>query len=171
MSSQMPGRSWFASRRKVATREAARLLHHDLERAWETRFGARNVHCLRAALQGLLDQRDGERARLSLGFQPHADGWRAARGYVERTNAVIDDPTGRLPHPDGAASRRVAGRQLTTSSRRQNRGGPPNSLVEPMMEAIGSTGAKIRSTQHRQTVLHPIRDSSAATRSVVTVLS
>jgi DNA-binding MarR family transcriptional regulator len=77
--------------------EAARLLHGDLERAWETQFGEGNVHGLRVGLQRLLDQRDGERARLSLGLQPYPEGWRATKRYVERTNAMIDDPTRTLP--------------------------------------------------------------------------
>ncbi len=29
---------------------------------------------------------------------PYPDGWRARKSYVEQTNAVIADPTGRLPH-------------------------------------------------------------------------
>ncbi len=36
--------------------------------------------------------------RLSEGLHPYPDGWRARKKYVEQTNAVIDDPTGRLPH-------------------------------------------------------------------------
>jgi DNA-binding MarR family transcriptional regulator len=78
--------------------DAASLAHVSVETAWETRFGAGTVRGLRAALQALLDQRDGERARLSLGLQPPADGWRATKPYVEQTNAVIDDPGGKLPH-------------------------------------------------------------------------
>jgi hypothetical protein len=78
--------------------EADRLLHGDLERAWETQFGAGNIHGLRVGLRRLLDQRDGERARLSLGLQPYADSWRATKRYVEQTNAMIDDPARRLPH-------------------------------------------------------------------------
>ncbi len=62
---------------------------------------------LRKAMAGVLDQRG-----LSEGLHPYPDGWRARKRYVEQTNAVIDDPTGRLPHypmvlhrggwPDGA---------------------------------------------------------------------
>jgi DNA-binding MarR family transcriptional regulator len=78
--------------------DTARLLHGDVEQAWETRFGAGNLHRLRAGLHALLDQRNGARARLSLGLQPYADGWRATKPYLEQTNAVIDDPSGRLPH-------------------------------------------------------------------------
>lgn len=79
-------------------KEAARGLHANVERAWEARFGARNVRGLRGALQGLLDERDGERARLSEGLRPHTEGWRATKPYVAQTDAVIEDPTGRLPH-------------------------------------------------------------------------
>ena len=78
--------------------EAARLAHGELERAWKARIGARNVRHLRSAVQALLDQRDGDRARLALGLQPHPDGWRASNRYIEQTNAVIADPIGRLPH-------------------------------------------------------------------------
>ena len=80
------------------TQEAARLLHAVTGQRWETTFGAGNVRRLRAAMQGVLDQRDGKRARLSLGLQPHPEGWRATRAYVEQTNAVLADPIGRLPH-------------------------------------------------------------------------
>ena len=76
--------------------QAADLLHDNLEKVWEARFGAA-VHRLRAALQSLLDQRHGEQAVLSRGLEPHPGGWRATKRYIEQTNAVIDDPTGRLP--------------------------------------------------------------------------
>ena len=52
------------------------------------------AHRLRKAMAGVLDQR----AALSEGLRPYPDGWRARKRYVEQTNAVIDDPTGRLPH-------------------------------------------------------------------------
>jgi DNA-binding MarR family transcriptional regulator len=80
------------------TREAAHELHSELERAWNARFGASTVQRLRAALDGVLDQRDGERALLSLGLEPPPGGWRATKPYVEQTRAVIADPIGRLPH-------------------------------------------------------------------------
>jgi DNA-binding MarR family transcriptional regulator len=78
--------------------QAARLLHDDLERTWEERFGADSVRRLRAALEGVLEQRDGARPRLSLGLQPYPDGWRASKPYLAQTNAVLEDPIGRLPH-------------------------------------------------------------------------
>jgi Mn-dependent DtxR family transcriptional regulator len=78
--------------------EAARVLHAELEKRWRARFGAAEVRRLRTALDGVLDQREGERLRLSLGLEPHPDGWRASKRYVEQTNAVVADPLGRLPH-------------------------------------------------------------------------
>ncbi len=78
--------------------EAAPVLHAHLEQRWGERFGADGVDRLRAALQGVLDQRDGARARLSLGLEPPPGGWRATKPYVERTKAVLEDPIGRLPH-------------------------------------------------------------------------
>jgi hypothetical protein len=69
---------------------AAPGLHADVEQAWK----AATVRQLRQAVAGVLDQR----AALSEGLRPYPDGWRARKQYVEQTNAVIDDPTGRLPH-------------------------------------------------------------------------
>ena len=66
---------------------AAPELHAEVERAWKARR-------LRKAMAGVLDQR----AALSEGLRPYPDGWRARKRYVEQTNAVIEDPTGRLPH-------------------------------------------------------------------------
>ena len=66
---------------------AAPALHAEVERA-------EGPHGLRKAIDGVLDQR----AALSEGLRPYPDGWRARKRYVEQTNAVIDDPTGRLPH-------------------------------------------------------------------------
>ena len=43
-------------------REAASRHHAELELAWKQRFGADTVQRLRAGLDGVLDQRDGERA-------------------------------------------------------------------------------------------------------------
>jgi hypothetical protein len=64
---------------------AAPRLHADVERSWRTQR-------LRKAVTALLDQR----AALSEGLRPYPDGWRARKRYVDQTNAVIDDPTGRL---------------------------------------------------------------------------
>jgi hypothetical protein len=68
--------------------QAAAPAHHaEVERA-------QRPHGLREALAGVLDQR----AALSEGLRPYPDGWRARKHHVEQTNAVVDDPTGRLPH-------------------------------------------------------------------------
>jgi hypothetical protein len=66
---------------------AAPGLHADVERAWRRQR-------LRRAVAAVLDQR----AALSQGLRPYPEGWRARKQYVEQTNAVIADPTGRLPH-------------------------------------------------------------------------
>ena len=73
-------------------------LQHEVENRWETRFGAEVVRRLRASLQLLLDQRDGEQSRLSRGLQPHAGGWRGSKRYIEHTEAMIADPSVALPH-------------------------------------------------------------------------
>jgi hypothetical protein len=62
-------------------------LHARVERAWRSRE-------LRKATQAILDQQ----TPLSEGLRPYPEGWRARKKYVEQTNAVIADPTGRLPH-------------------------------------------------------------------------
>lgn len=49
---------------------------------------------LHASLERLLAQRD----QLSRGLEPHTGGWRASKPYAEHTEAVVADPTGRLPH-------------------------------------------------------------------------
>jgi hypothetical protein len=66
---------------------AAPGLHRNVERAW---IGSQP---LRKATARVLDQ-----PALSDGLHPYPDGWRARKRYVEQTQAVIDDPTGRLPH-------------------------------------------------------------------------
>jgi hypothetical protein len=70
----------------LEAKAAAHAQHAEVERGWKPQR-------LRKALAGVLDQR-----RLSEGLHPFPDGWRARKRYVEQTNAVIDDPTGRLPH-------------------------------------------------------------------------
>jgi hypothetical protein len=69
-------------------REAAPALHAGLERRWKS------SRRLRAAAKAVLDQREA----LSAGLLPPPDGWRATKRYLEQTNAVVADPTGRLPH-------------------------------------------------------------------------
>ena len=65
----------------------------EVERLWETRFGADTVSALRSALGKVLDQRDA----LSRGLEPHPGGWRASKPYLEHTRAMVEDPTGVLP--------------------------------------------------------------------------
>jgi hypothetical protein len=65
---------------------AAPGLHSDAEQA-------RKTQRLRRACHGILAN-----PRLSEGLRPYPDGWRARKRYAKQTNAVIDDPTGRLPH-------------------------------------------------------------------------
>ena len=66
---------------------AAPALHAAVGRTWRTQR-------LRKALARLLR----EPALLSEGLRPYPEGWRARKRYLEQTNAVIDDPIGRLPH-------------------------------------------------------------------------
>jgi hypothetical protein len=73
-------------------------LHIAVEDDWSTRFGADDVGRLRSAPQALLEQRDGDGLRLSQGLHPHPGGWRASKIYLERTQAVIEDPSSGLPH-------------------------------------------------------------------------
>lgn len=80
-----------------AAARGARGLQAELEQTWEQRFGAETVGRLRAALRGVLEQRDGERLRLSTGLEPYPEGWRASKPYLAQTRAVIDDPAARLP--------------------------------------------------------------------------
>jgi hypothetical protein len=61
-------------------------LHAEVERGWRAKR-------LRRACHGILAN-----PRFSVGLRPYPDGWRARKRYVEQTNAVIADPTGRLPH-------------------------------------------------------------------------
>jgi hypothetical protein len=70
----------------LAAQAAAPALHADVERTWK-------MGRLRKALAALLGHR-----KLAEGLRPYPEGWRARKGYVEQTNAVIEDPRGRLPH-------------------------------------------------------------------------
>jgi DNA-binding MarR family transcriptional regulator len=67
-------------------------LHGRIEKQWGTRFGA-NAGRLRVALDRVL-----EHPKLSVGLTPYSDGWRASKSYAQGTQALLDDPRGRLPH-------------------------------------------------------------------------
>lgn len=71
----------------------ARRRHVEVERAWRTRFGAGDVDRLRSSLETARNHRE-----LSRGLQPHPGGWRASKPYLERTQAMVDDPRSALPH-------------------------------------------------------------------------
>lgn len=71
-------------------------VHDTVAHAWQQRFGG-DVRRLRAATRSLLEQRAGDRARLTLGLTPYPDGWRANGRYAERTAAMLDDPHTGLP--------------------------------------------------------------------------
>ncbi len=84
------------------------LLHADLERRWEERFGTENVERLRSALQGVLD-----RPTLAVGLEPPPGAWRLTKRYIEQTQAVLADPlAASTPLPDRAPPRRLARREL-----------------------------------------------------------
>jgi hypothetical protein len=77
----------------VAAREAAAETHTEIE----SQFDAEATRRLRAAMQALLEQRDGERPRLALGLEPHAGGWRASGRYLRQTEAMLESPRSGLP--------------------------------------------------------------------------
>lgn len=70
-----------------------RRLHFRIEKRWETRLGANVVELHRAALERILDHPE-----LSVGLRPHPGGWRASKGYAERTKAMLENPRTALPH-------------------------------------------------------------------------
>ena len=67
--------------------------HDQVEKAWRTRFGAGDVGRLRSSLESVLTHPD-----LSRGLHPHPGGWRASKPYLERTEAMVEDPRSALPH-------------------------------------------------------------------------
>ena len=68
-------------------------LHARIERSWATRFGTNVVEPLRTALESILDHPE-----LPAGLTPYPDGWRASKLYADRTQALLADPRGQLPH-------------------------------------------------------------------------
>jgi DNA-binding MarR family transcriptional regulator len=69
-------------------------LHVQVEKRWVKRFGADEIRRLRSSLQRLVEQREA----LSRGLEPYPNGWRASKGYAERTAAMVEDPGAALPH-------------------------------------------------------------------------
>ena len=74
-------------------RAAQRRLNARVGKRWAARFGTNVVEPLRAALERILDHPE-----LSAGLTPYPDGWRASKPYAHRTQAVLSDPRGSLPH-------------------------------------------------------------------------
>jgi DNA-binding MarR family transcriptional regulator len=65
---------------------------------WEDRFGRDTVAQLVQSVHRILEQRDGDQARLGPGLVPYPEGWRASRPYRTQTQALLADPTRSLPH-------------------------------------------------------------------------
>jgi hypothetical protein len=76
-----------------AVRARVPKIHERVEAAWNTRFGEEAVAALRASLGKVL-----EHPRFAEGLRPHADGWRASRPYLARTEALLASPREALPH-------------------------------------------------------------------------
>ena len=64
-----------------------------IESDWSERFRADAVADLRTSLERVL-----EHPELSEGLRPYPDGWRASKAYRARTDALLADPPGTLPH-------------------------------------------------------------------------
>ncbi len=64
--------------------------HGEIDARWAAQTGTR----LRAALTDLLERKD----LLALGLRPEAGGWRGSKPYLAQTEAMLEDPTGTLPH-------------------------------------------------------------------------
>ncbi len=69
-----------------------------IEENWRDRFGAAEIANLREASHCVIDERDGERSRLSIGLVPPIGTWRSKKPYLAQTQAFINDPVGSLPH-------------------------------------------------------------------------
>jgi DNA-binding MarR family transcriptional regulator len=101
----------------LQAQQTYRRLVREIEARWEPRFGRDEVRNLRASLQDLLEQRDGDRLRLSAGLVPPQGVARAGyqapalgrksvgpaarqrmRDLVAQTQAFVRDPLGALPH-------------------------------------------------------------------------
>jgi hypothetical protein len=73
--------------------KACGQLHANVEERLRGRFGAAEVRRLRSSLERVLEHPD-----LARGLEPQPGGWRASRGYVERTRAMVENPRVALPH-------------------------------------------------------------------------
>ncbi len=101
----------------LKAQQTYRRLAGEIETRWATRFGEGEIRNLRAALQGLLERRDGDRLLLSVGLAPPQGVARAGyespalgrvsvgaaarqrmRDLVAQTEAFVRDPLSTLPH-------------------------------------------------------------------------
>ena len=81
----------------LAARESSPGRHSAVVRRWTSRFGRDELDRLRAAMRGVLEQREDARMRLALGLRPHPEGWRAGARYLKPTEAMLADPRVGLP--------------------------------------------------------------------------
>jgi DNA-binding MarR family transcriptional regulator len=88
-----------ASRRTIRLTSAGRELQDDVRRLhsrirkmWEGQHGATIVGRLHESLDRVLEHPD-----LAAGLTPYPDGWRAGKPYAAQTDAMLADPTARLP--------------------------------------------------------------------------
>jgi hypothetical protein len=103
--------------RGLQAQQTYHRLAHEIEKGWEVRYGQRQIRCVRACLQGLLNQRNGERPAMSEGLIPPPGVVRAGvqapalgrrdvgvaarqrmRDLVRQTEEFVRDPIGTLPH-------------------------------------------------------------------------
>jgi hypothetical protein len=71
----------------------APAIHAAIEAAWAGQFGADEIVRFRSSLDTVLDH-----PLFVQGLRPHPDGWRASGPYLGRTEALLRDPRGTLPH-------------------------------------------------------------------------
>jgi len=68
-----------------------------VEKSWQRRHDGA-VDGLRTALDSLLSQGEGTGSKMAEGLASHEGGWRTHKNYAARTEAVLADPRGALPH-------------------------------------------------------------------------
>jgi len=91
------GRVAQLTQRGQQAQDGYRSLTGAVEQRWRGRFGAGRVDELAGALRALFTLQDGQ-PRIAAGLVPYPDGWRAHPPYLSRTQAMIGDPAGALPH-------------------------------------------------------------------------
>jgi predicted transcriptional regulator len=79
-------------------RSAANRRMAAMEKSSQVRHGKGTVDRLRTALDSLLSQGEGPGSKMAEGLASHEGGWRTHKNYAARTEAVLADPRGALPH-------------------------------------------------------------------------